>query len=274
MPQPKLSIITINLNNRDGLRRTAESVISQTFRDLEWIVIDGGSTDGSRELIEQYSDHITYWVSEPDHGIYNAMNKGIKVAKGEYLQFLNSGDYLREPSTLNKVFSTSPIGDILYGDCAVKLPDDEMQEIHYGDTFTFKTLIDGSINHQSTFIRRGILENNPYDETLKIVSDRKFFIQQALARKKFVHIPLTIAVIDTNGISSTNDELLQLEDDRITAEEVPECILEMNNTIEQMKETLEAWQVKKTRELSGKRPLFHKMITANIKIMQFIDKIL
>ena len=84
----KLSIITVNLNNREGLQKTIDSVVNQTFRDFEWIVIDGGSTDGSKELIEQYADHFAYWVSEPDKGIYNAMNKGIKVAKGEYLQFL------------------------------------------------------------------------------------------------------------------------------------------------------------------------------------------
>ena len=110
-----LSIITVNLNNRDGLLRTIESVISQTFKDFEWIVIDGGSTDGSKELIEQYADHFAYWVSEPDTGIYNAMNKGIKMAKGEYMQFLNSGDFLRSSTILYDVFSIMPKADIIYG---------------------------------------------------------------------------------------------------------------------------------------------------------------
>ena len=90
----KLSIITVNLNNRDGLQRTIDSVVSQTFTDYEWIVIDGGSTDGSRELIGQHQDRFAYWCSEPDKGIYNAMNKGIAHAKGEWLQFLNSGAWL------------------------------------------------------------------------------------------------------------------------------------------------------------------------------------
>lgn len=100
----KLSIITVNLNNRDGLKRTIDSVVSQTFTDYEWIVIDGGSNDGSRELIEHYSDHFAYWCSEPDKGIYNAMNKGIAHAKGEWLQFLNSGDVLYSNNTLASVF--------------------------------------------------------------------------------------------------------------------------------------------------------------------------
>ena len=89
----KLSIITVNLNNLEGLKKTYESVVSQTFTDYEWLVIDGGSTDGSREFIEQHQDKFAYWCSEPDKGIYNAMNKGIVRAKGEYLNFMNSGDY-------------------------------------------------------------------------------------------------------------------------------------------------------------------------------------
>lgn len=90
----KLSIITINYNNREGLRKTIESVVAQTTREFEYIVIDGGSTDGSVDVIKEFSDYIDYWVSEPDKGIYNAMNKGVKVAHGDYCQFLNSGDWL------------------------------------------------------------------------------------------------------------------------------------------------------------------------------------
>ena len=111
----KLSIITVNLNNCDGLQKTIDSVVSQTFKDFEWIVIDGGSTDGSKELIEQYADHFTYWVSEPDKGIYNAMNKGIRVAKGDYLQFLNSGDYLYDRTTLEKCLLPQNNADVIYG---------------------------------------------------------------------------------------------------------------------------------------------------------------
>ena len=89
-----VSIITVNFNNLEGLKRTYESVVSQTFTDYEWIVIDGGSTDGSREFIEQHQDRFAYWCSEKDNGIYHAMNKGIRQAKGEYLNFMNTGDIL------------------------------------------------------------------------------------------------------------------------------------------------------------------------------------
>ena len=98
----KLSIITINYNNLEGLKRTVESVINQTSKEFEYIVIDGGSNDGSGAYIESKSEHIDYWVSEPDKGIYNAMNKGIAKASGEYLLFLNSGDHLFSNRGKNK----------------------------------------------------------------------------------------------------------------------------------------------------------------------------
>lgn len=270
----KLSIITVNLNNRDGLQKTIDSVVSQTFKDFEWIVIDGGSTDGSKELIEQYANHFAYWVSEPDKGIYNAMNKGIRVAKGDYLQFLNSGDCLKDSATLYDVFSNFQAGDIIYGDCAVRVSDTVQQDIRYKPVFSLKLLLDGSINHQSSFIKRELLLDEPYDESLRIVSDRKFFIRKALEGKSFVHINQIIATFDTTGISSTQRELLQKENDKVTLEEVPACILEDNRIFEEMKDALNDWQIKAIRELKVKRTLFHRMITANIKIMQLIDKIL
>ena len=94
------SIITVNYNNYEGLRRTIKSVVCQTYKDYEYIIIDGGSTDGSAELIRQYTDHLTFWVSEPDKGIYNAMNKGVAHANGEYLNFMNSGDCFYDENVL------------------------------------------------------------------------------------------------------------------------------------------------------------------------------
>ena len=112
----KLSIITVNKNNAEGLRKTIESVVCQTFKDFEYIVIDGASTDESVAVIETYLANVTYWVSKPDRGIYEAINKGIKVAVGEYCLFLNSGDYLSSDSILEKAFSYGFFEDIVYGD--------------------------------------------------------------------------------------------------------------------------------------------------------------
>ncbi len=112
----KLSIITINYNNREGLQKTIDSVICQTWKDYEWIVIDGGSTDGSKELIEQYQQHFAYWCSEPDKGTYHAMNKGISHSTGDWIMILNSGDYLYLDNTLSEVFTIMPDNvDIVYG---------------------------------------------------------------------------------------------------------------------------------------------------------------
>ena len=111
----RLSIITVNYNNKDGLQKTIDSVISQTFKDFEWIVIDGGSTDGSRELIEKNKNYFSFWCSEHDKGVYNAMNKGIVHAKGEYLNFMNSGDCFVSNKVLEKIFSNDYTNDILYG---------------------------------------------------------------------------------------------------------------------------------------------------------------
>src|ERR1035437_595442 len=103
--QPKLSIITVNLSNATGLRKTIESVISQTFTDYEYLIIDGGSTDGSLDIIKEFADRMSYWVSEPDGGIYNAMNKGIAWATGDWIIFMNSGDVFRNIEVLENVFN-------------------------------------------------------------------------------------------------------------------------------------------------------------------------
>ena len=170
----KLSIITVNLNNKDGLQKTIDSVISQTFKDFEWIVIDGGSTDGSRELIEQYADHVAYWVSELDKGIYNAMNKGIKAAKGEYLQFLNSGDWLWEASTLQKVFDTNPQEGIVYGDCVE--PDGSVQV--FPSELDALNLYGNMLNHQASFIKKALFGDAGYDESYRYVSDWLFYLEK------------------------------------------------------------------------------------------------
>ena len=112
---PKLSIITINYNNLEGLKKTFESVFMQTYQDFEYIVIDGGSTDGSKEYIAENADKINYWVSEPDKGVYHAMNKGIMKANGEYLLFINSGDELFENNTIEKSLSNLHTEEIIAG---------------------------------------------------------------------------------------------------------------------------------------------------------------
>lgn len=224
----KLSIITVNLNNKVGLQKTIDSVIFQTFKDFEWIVIDGGSTDGSKELIEKYSDYISYWVSEPDKGIYNAMNKGIRVAKGEYLQFLNSGDYYVNKEVLVEFFSTLYSHDILFGNTLAS-KDGNLRRINYqNDYLTCYRLVKGTINHQAAFIKRQLFNDyGLYDESLKIVSDWKFFFESIVVHKCSVkHINNDVVIYDSSGISSTNSNLLKQERTIVLKQLLPEYVVD------------------------------------------------
>ena len=172
----KLSIITINYNNLEGLKRTVESVVNQTWHEFEYIIIDGASNDGSAAYIESQSHHFDYWVSEKDSGIYNAMNKGIKVATGEYLLFLNSGDELIDIEALNKNHFHLEEMDLIYFDINV-ISDTTSFIKKYPKFLSFTFLYDDTIHHQSTFIRKSLFNKiGYYDEKLKIVSDWKFFI--------------------------------------------------------------------------------------------------
>lgn len=220
----RLTIITVNLNNKYGLQKTIDSVISQTFKDFEWIVIDGGSTDGSKELIEQHSERISFWVCEPDGGIYNAMNKGIKAAKGEYLQFLNSGDVFINKNTLLRFFRNHLNADIVFGNTLI---DDEngLRRVNYqNDYLTCYRLAKGTINHQSAFIKRELFDKyGLYDESLRIVSDWKFFFETIVVHKcSKYHIDQDMVLFDTTGISSTNVELLRKEREFVLREFLPE----------------------------------------------------
>ena len=214
-----VSIITVNFNNLEGLKRTYESVVSQTFTDYEWIVIDGGSTDGSREFIEQHQDRFAYWCSEKDNGIYHAMNKGIRQAKGEYLNFMNSGDTYACNETLAGVFSEHRTADILYG---------YMMRGHinakYYEYFSMESslhwsiLYSNTLPHQSSFIKKTLFDVvGLYDEVLKSASDAKFFKEAILNYKAtYEFIPKKIAVFEGNGISANGryyNEVVQIAND-------------------------------------------------------------
>ena len=201
----KLSIITVNLNNLEGLKKTYDSVVSQTFTDYEWLVIDGGSTDGSREFIEQHQDKFAYWCSEPDKGIYNAMNKGIIHAQGEYLNFMNSGDCLACEETLARVLVPNHTEDIIYGvtvnnhrNGSVIRPPKKGQ-IHWYELYPI------AIHHQSAFMRKELFQKvGLYDEELKIASDARWFAMAILHHKAtYKYIPVKIAIFEGGGISAS-----------------------------------------------------------------------
>jgi glycosyltransferase involved in cell wall biosynthesis len=225
---PLLSIITVNLNNADGLRKTIESVICQTFSDFEYIIIDGGSTDGSVDVIRDFSSKLTYWISEPDRGIFNGMNKGIVKAKGKYIQFLNSGDWLINRTILQTLFSVNYNIDILYGDAnynyengTTKLylpcPEEEI---------TLAYFYRHTLSHQAAFFSRHLFDSGLYDENFKIVSDWKFFIDRIIFQNCSIHkINLVIVNFDMSGIGSQSESKLhKTERQKVISQLVPDRI--------------------------------------------------
>lgn len=218
----KYSIITINFNNCDGLRKTIESVIDQRFQDFEYIIIDGGSTDGSVEVIKEYVDRIDYWVSEPDNGVYNAMNKGIIKAKGEYINFLNSGDYFNNTNVL------SDIAKIITADIGVgyyyKGNNKNILFYPYEDA-TFFHLYRGTFNHQASFLKRTLFEKSLYRENLRIVSDWEFYLRKLIFENcSFQTLYVCVVNFDDTGISNTLLETNKQEREHILAELVPQRI--------------------------------------------------
>lgn len=211
----KYSIVTINFNNQDGLHKTIENVVTQTFKDFEYIIIDGGSTDGSVEIIKKYKDKITYWVSEPDKGIYNAMNKGIEKASGDWIIFMNSGDIFANDNILSLVNSCEvPLNTaVIYGDSFEGNAD---KNYKYQDAIPFWESRDylhhKGFCHQSSFTRTELAKKYLFDEHFKIAADYKMFYDFYKDGLSFYYIPLAISIFDIGGTCKQNPKIAFKED--------------------------------------------------------------
>jgi glycosyltransferase involved in cell wall biosynthesis len=216
----KLSIITINKNNAAGLEKTCLSVISQTYQDFEWVIIDGASQDNSVDIINKYSHKTAYWVSEPDSGVYNAMNKGINIATGEYLLFLNSGDYLFFPWTLQEAIdeiSNSEFADVYFSDTVLN----NYKVWRYPQNITLKYLIKRNINPQNCLISRELFKHRLYDESYLFLADWLFFVKEVINYNiSFKHIKTNISIYDTGGISSVISKKMLAETKKIQKEAI------------------------------------------------------
>ena len=215
---PKVSIITINYNNVSGLKKTIDSVVQQTYKGIEFIVIDGASTDGSVDTLFQQKKHIHVIISEKDSGIYNAMNKGIKKAKGDYLLFLNSGDILTGPTAIEDFVNHPHFGgDIIYGDYKF-----EQGQKMYPELLPPHYFMKTSLPHQSTFFKKSVFEiMGLYDETYKMGADRAYFIK-CFENKEitFQHIDYFLTLFDLSGVSNDPKYLAnkKTEDERMLYE--------------------------------------------------------
>jgi len=236
-----LTIITINYNNASGLRKTIESVVNQTHANFEYIIIDGASTDESVNIIEEYAHKIDYWVSEPDKGIYNAMNKGICMANGDYIQILNSGDILASDNVVERMLAHlqitndqlrvkgEPEVSILYGNM-IKV--DELGKVigkSYYTPYSLLQFYTSTLNHDCAYIKRVLFDAanyGLYDESLKIVSDWKWYLQAiGLGFVKPIYVDIDVTIFEAAGISETNLDLRNQERRQVLEMSLPPAVL-------------------------------------------------
>jgi len=201
--KPFLTVVTVVLNRREYLERTIKSVLEQTFKGIEYIIIDGGSTDGTIEVIEKFGNRISFWKSEPDKGIYDAMNKAVAAATGEWLHFLNAGDMYYHKNTVQRALNC-PYGaaDLLYGDeevvydeeCSVIKKARPLKDIWKGMAF----------NHQSLFTKTALLRRHPFQSTYRIAADYEFILFSLTQGTVFYYLGFPIAKVALGGLSDRN----------------------------------------------------------------------
>jgi glycosyltransferase involved in cell wall biosynthesis len=201
--EPILSVITVVYNNAADIERTILSVLGQAFKGIEYIVIDGLSTDGTLDIIKQYENRISKIISEKDKGIYDAMNKGLAIATGDYVLFMNSGDEFFDEETVAAVLASAPDADIYYGETEMINAKGESlgQRRHNAPKqFTWRGFNLGmSISHQAIYIKRVLLE--PYDPQYQLSADIDWIIRAAKKAKKIVNVNRYVAKYLVGGMS-------------------------------------------------------------------------
>lgn len=271
-----LSIITINFNNLEGLRKTIDSVLSQTWHDFEWIIIDGGSTDGSKELIEDTANKLTasdynplsFWCSESDSGIYNALNKGLSHCIGTYINCMNSGDEFYDNQTLEKLFSTSHNSDIIFGN-SFHYSKENAFISHYPESVDLYFLYHSNICHQAMFVKTELLKASPFDEQYRICADYAKWLELMIQGCSFKYVPNMICRFDMTGMSNTGD-LITIEREKIKTKYIPKYILPLIH--EHDKYTVCGNRLIRAREILSKGGLLTVFLAAIIKTLYFIHK--
>lgn len=264
-----LTIITINYNNASGLQKTMESVLAQTCNDFEFIIVDGASTDGSVEFLEKNHSKLktlnSKLITEPDTGIYNAMNKGIRMATGDYIHFLNSGDWLVDENVVKDVLDSIPDCDIFVGNVVQIFENGKKRYCKNVEEVSLMTFYKSTIQHTSAYIKRELFNTfGLYDESLKIVSDWKWYLQVAGLNKADVRFTERyISCFDMSGISSVNKQLDKLERRKVLEELIPKPIL-----ADYDKYSFDIIQMNRLR----KHPFIYKMVWFVERVLFKLDK--
>ncbi len=270
----RLTIITVNLNNREGLHKTAESVLKQNFRNFEYIIVDGASVDGSIEEIKKIDNpDIQQFmaISEPDSGIYEAMNKGIRAASGEYLLFLNSGDFLVDENVLKQVFRNNHSADFLLGRCNVTENGRVIWTSNPPEYVTFGFLYTQGLAHQSTFIKREMfLKYGFYNEAFRYNADIEFWYRTIILHGASTErLPIVISDYNKHGLSQT-------EKDTQTYQSEIALILS-NPGFQKFIPDYDAWRKEKAEMepyyWARSKPLLKILITSSFDLVRFFNKL-
>jgi glycosyltransferase involved in cell wall biosynthesis len=195
-----VSVVTVVRNDAAGLERTMDSIRSLDYRSIEYIVVDGASTDGTRQVIERRKAEVRRWISEPDSGIYEAMNKGVRVSSGDYVCFMNAGDLFASRDAVTRMFVPHPRSELVWGDCIVQR--DRGEEYDPARDVIGRLHRQMTVCHQSLFTRRAALLARPYDESLRIAADYDFLCDRLLAGASWEYRPFPVSRINDAGVSA------------------------------------------------------------------------
>lgn len=218
---PKISVITVCYNAVDSIERTIRSVVCQTYPNFEYIIVDGGSKDGTVDIMSRYADKITKMISEPDCGIYNAMNKGVRLVSGDYCIFMNAGDMFCHDLVLRQVSFFLYTNSDVYVGRELSYKKGKLIDYVYPPQREYlrKRLLSSSLSHQSAFIKRTLLIDTPYDENLRLVSDWKFWIQTLwLGDKSYEAMDVDVCKFNHEGVTFSNFEKGQSERMQVSLE--------------------------------------------------------
>lgn len=218
MGRPKITVITAVYNGAETIEQTIQSVIEQDYDNFEYIVIDGKSTDGTTDILEKYGNKISYWISEPDQGVYDAFNKGVKLATGDYIQFLGADDCLCDKKVLSAIAEelTDDIDILSAGVWFVDEKYSTQQYVGNSSARDKSKFLGGMIPHTGIFAKRTLLTSRPFDISYRIAADYLFFLSCYYDENvKFKFLDLPVAFFSSQGISSTNNVQLLAENERI-----------------------------------------------------------
>jgi glycosyltransferase involved in cell wall biosynthesis len=215
-----LSIVTINFNHAEGLKKTIESVVCQTYAKIEYIIIDGGSTDSSIDVIKKHADKISYWISEKDFGVFDAQNKGLSKATGDYVLVLNSGDELQHNAIIEQVFNSYQVEDILYGNMTIVSEDGTKTKGLMPSNITFNHMMEDTLWHPVSFVKKSFLDKvGFYNLDFKIVADYDWFLNALFKHEaKLKYINQTISMFYLGGLSSQLKNIEIVKKERVKAQ--------------------------------------------------------